>query len=143
MTSIRRYEDWPLRLDAAILALSDREFQYGDYDCALVVAELIAAMTGADFAEEFRYDTKLKSLRIIRDKGDGTIDGLADYVATRWELPECGINFANRGDPVLCDTELGRTFGVIDLTGRLIVCAAARGFVRLPLATGVRAWHLG
>jgi hypothetical protein len=51
---MKRYEDWPQRLVAAIEAARGRPFSWGAMDCCLFAADVVLAMTGVDYAAGFR-----------------------------------------------------------------------------------------
>lgn len=51
---MQRFPDWPVRLEAFLLANQARAFEWGKWDCSLFVADAIHEMTGLDPALRLR-----------------------------------------------------------------------------------------
>lgn len=82
MTS--RYPDWRIHLEAYLHDVWREPFVYGQHDCGLFAAGAVKAMTGQDFAEEYRggYKTLAGALRRLKRKG---FDSHADLAASLFE----------------------------------------------------------
>lgn len=87
-------------------------FEWGKYDCCLFTADMIEVMTGEDIAKDFRgkYDNEVAAKRLLAEKG-----GLVAYMDSLYEQVE--LNYAQRGDAVLVDTDLGPAIGIFWLGG--------------------------
>ena len=127
-----RYQDWPSRLHRYIESIKETPFKYGIYDCGLMAAGCIHAMTGEDFAEEFRgYASSREALDSIkRVTGSASIAKLGGYVASKHGLTEVPILMAQRGDLAIVRN---RRFGIVALTGSEIYVPAKTGVIRVPL----------
>jgi hypothetical protein len=107
MTDIVRRHDWPEVAAAFIESRRKAAFSFGANDCALFVADAWHAMTGIDFAAEFRgYRSQRKALRLVRESG-----GMRALVL-RAGLVEKPKEFAQRYDVVLVPTEGWETLGL-------------------------------
>ena len=133
---MRRFDDWPTRLNAAIAA--PFSFQWGKTDCALRACHVAQAITGVDLAERYagRYSTPLGAARVIRRAG---FDTLAELVADA--LPEIPTARARRGDLVVIDTQDGDALGVAMPPHCL--AAGPNAWRVLPLGAAVRAFKIG
>ncbi|AVJ51776.1 hypothetical protein Vid5_gp21 [Pantoea phage vB_PagS_Vid5] len=82
-------------------------FAWGSNDCAMFAADAVLLICGTDFAKEFRgkYKTEVGAKRSIAKQG-GMIEVL------NGKLEAIHPNFAQRGDVVLFDGELGATLGI-------------------------------
>lgn len=139
---MKRFEDWPTRLDAFFLSRKNEPFVWGKNDCCLFAADAIVAMTGEDFAARFRgtYDDLKSAVKILREMGK-SISGLASDLAKLEEIP---ILFAQRGDVVLIDGELGESLGIVALDGVSIAGPGvdAEGLIFLPINVSKKAWRI-
>lgn len=95
--AIRRLPDWPQRLSRAIEAKRTQPHAWGQNDCALCAADLVAAMTGQDFGAPFRgrYSDEDGARAILETLGHADLASLADSVLPR------GEGRVMRGDLVL------------------------------------------
>ena len=66
-----RLSNWTAPLIEYLAAAARRPFKPGHHDCALFAAGAVAAMTGTDFAAQWRgrYTTLRGGLRVIRRAG--------------------------------------------------------------------------
>lgn len=136
-----RYQDWDQRLFKAEKELANAEMQYGDFDCCLATVKLLESMTGVNYAAGIKGYKNRKGARSIIAQY-GSLDQLVESIAAEHKLQEVPVNFAHRGDPVIVEHNLGRSLGLIDLTGRSIIVAQGRGFTRVPRHMAERAWRL-
>lgn len=102
-----KYVDWPQRVATTLEAARERPFVWGEFDCCLFAADVIAAQTGTDLAKELRgrYRTELGAARVLKKAGG--IEALLDAHFSR--VPP---GMAQRGDVLLFDGEQGPTLGV-------------------------------
>lgn len=70
-----RREDWPEILMDHIEAAKTRPFSWGKMDCALFAADIVRALTGEDYAAEFRgrYSTSRGAATALTRYGKGTL----------------------------------------------------------------------
>lgn len=134
---VRRFEDWPRRLAAAIEAARGRPFCWGTHDCALFAADVGEALTGKDFAAEFRgrYTTRAAAVALL-----GALGGLEAVVTAALGAPRPLPTLAQRGDVVTVDTEDGPALGICN--GAQAVCAGPEGLQLAPMSMWRKAWEV-
>ncbi len=138
-----RFEDWPSRLHAFLEAAHGRPFSWGRWDCCILAADAVQAMTGADPLGPFRgrYRTALGAARLLTPMG-----GLAGGCTRLLGAPIAPL-LAQRGDVVVVDSPTGAggplACGVVDLTGRAAACPGEASLVFVPLARARQAWRIG
>jgi len=105
---MKRFPDWPQRLAAAIAARRDVPHIWGQNDCALFAADLVAAETGQDFGAMFRgrYSDEEGAKAILAAHGWATLADVADHCLPRRE------GRPRRGDLVLEEGRFGPFLGV-------------------------------
>lgn len=132
-----RLENWPQIL-ADFIAAADRPFRWGSWDCGLMAADCILAMTGIDIAAEFRgrYTTARGARRVMR----GSMAEMMARVSSAYGMPEVMATLARRGDMVMVDTPLGDALGIC--VGTRVACAGPNGLTLLPLSAARRAWRI-
>ncbi|MBC2731386.1 hypothetical protein [Thiobacillus sp.] len=132
-----RVETWPQVL-AEFLADADRPFEWGTWDCGLMAANCVQAMTGVDIAAEFRgrYKTAKGARRVMR----GAMGEMMTRVAATYGMPEIDIRLAQRGDMVMIETPLGEALGIC--TGPTVACTGPDGLVFRPMSRALRAWRI-
>jgi len=106
-----RFPDWPEKLVSYINSEQDKPFRWGKNDCALFTCGGIFAITGTDYAKEFRgkYKTEKGSYRILkRIENVSTLEELAN----RYLGDSIAVSHARRGDIVLHDFPAGKALGI-------------------------------
>lgn len=105
-----RLPDWKSRLIAYLAEAAHKPFQPGVHDCALFSAGAVLAMTGVDFAADWRgrYTTLNGGLRVLRKAG------FADHI----ELAAMSFDavhpaFAQVGDLAVIPSPEGDILGVL------------------------------
>lgn len=94
-----RHNDWPALMAEAIKKAGKQGFSWGENDCCLFACDVVLAITGVDYAEEFRgrYKTEIGAARALKNIGAGSlIDTVDKIVGERKPLAR-----AMRGDFVL------------------------------------------
>lgn len=105
---MKRFPDWPERLNAYIEGRRERPFCWGSNDCALFAADAVEAITGETLGKAWRkYKTAKGAAQII--KRAGGMRGLAEKAG----LVEKPVGLAQRGDVVLVAVEGRETFGIV------------------------------
>lgn len=130
---IKRREDWLERLES-YMARPTPPWSYGEFDCALDVANAVEAMTGTDLGADWRgkYKTRAGGLKLVRAAGHSSH---FDVFAAVMEGVPPGA--ANVGDVV----ELpGRTLGIVQ--GRFVWAASEAGRVLVPTEQVTRALRI-
>lgn len=133
-----RYEDWPLRLAAAIEAARGRPFSWGAQDCCLFAADVVRALTGEDLAAPFRgrYASRAQAVAILGARG-----GLEAVVTSVLGAPLATPLLARRGDVVMVATADGPALGICADRGVCWLTGPA-GLVRCWLRDAARAWRV-
>lgn len=144
---LTRVPKWPAALDAFLLANAAREFQYGDWDCCLFVADAIQAMTGTDIAAKFRgeYESRKEALQVGEEFcGAASIKAIVESVTAEYGMEPIPMNLARRGDMVAISRQNGRdlSLGIVSLTGRDILIAGKVGWGPIHIERGARAWRV-
>lgn len=136
---MRRFDDWPVRLDAAVEAARLRPHRWGQHDCALWAASVVHELTGVDPAAHLRgtYTSKIGALRVMADHGDLiTLGGNALGAS----VP---IAMAGRGD--VCLGRFDENHGGVCLgicIGDRVAFTGLDGLVFVPLLDCELAWHV-
>jgi len=123
-----RLSNWQSLLTAYIGQVGAMPFEEGTNDCALFLAGGVMAMTGQDFAAEYRgsYTTIRGGLRMLRKRG------FEDHIAlAKHHLAEKPIAFAQAGDGAVIDTPEGAALGIVQ--GHLVYVLREDGLAYLPL----------
>ena len=134
-----RCEDWFDRLAVVIDKHEALPFEYGSSDCALIVFEAVAAITGempATFAA-CNYHDAASARTTLRDNG---VDHLADLLAL--ELDEIHPAFAGPGDVGICDYPGAIIGGGVIVVGLDVIGKGYNGTVRLPRSALSRAFRV-
>lgn len=133
---LRRFPDWPKRLDQAIEAGRSKPFVWGSHDCVLFAADVVLALTGEDLAAQWRgqYDSAETALRAIH-KGGGLITMAADALGE--PVP---VLSARRGDVVLYRDERGPSLGIC--LDRKCAFTGVDGLTFKSLKECEQAWHV-
>lgn len=126
-----RQKGWQGRLVAYLDTAGRRPFAEGQHDCALFAAGAVQAMTGIDYAADYRgrYSTTRGGLRVLRR------DGFADHVAlAAAHFPETGTPVP--GDLAAVPSEEGPALGVVQ--GEHVYLLAPGGMSLAPIAAASR-----
>lgn len=103
----KRRIDWQDQLLVQALVYENRPFEWGKADCCLFAADAVLAMTGVDHAADFRgrYTTEIGAKRLLLKKG--SLETFLDS-----ELMAIPVDYVQRGDVVLIQTDTGPTLGI-------------------------------
>lgn len=131
-----RVDQWPEILAAEIERARNRPFQWGTHDCALMAADIVLAMTGVDYAAEFRgrYRSALGAARLLK-RGGGLWAVLDRQLGA--SVPAA---MAQRGDVVLARFAAGDTAGVC--VGGQSAFPGLQGVVFRPTIECLAAWRV-
>ncbi len=134
---MRRFEDWPRRLAAAIEAARGRPFSWGEHDCALFAAGVVRELTGEDLAASFRgrYRSKAEAVAILGARG-----GLEAVATSALGAPLGTPALAQRGDVVLVQTDEGLALGIC--CGPHAAVTGPQGLAFAPMPAWLKAWRV-
>lgn len=131
-----RRPDWESRLIAFVEVNRARPHAYGQWDCLLMSAGAVKAVTGKDHGTKKhrgKYRSAATASRYLRSLGFDSAEAMLDGF-----LPEKPVGFAHRGDLVLASD------GVPALCmGEFALSVGEQGFVTVPRADWRKAWRVG
>lgn len=136
-----RVEHWPMRLAEVIDAAQVKPFGYGTYDCALLAADCVLAITGIDYAAELRgYTSKADAYRIVSEYG--SFEAMVTALLKRDPIHPA---FACRGDvvlglPSLMPDEQGESIGIC--LGARCAFPTSIGLVMADMSAARLAWRI-
>lgn len=106
-----RFENWPALLIEALDAARGKQFKFGEFDCALFAADIIAAMTGTDLAAKYRgkYSSELGYKKLLGKSR--RLEAVIEAAVVDCE--EINALLAQRGDLVLYDGTNGVSAGIV------------------------------
>ncbi len=142
---MKRFDDWPARLDSFLEERLWKPFAWGANDCCIFACDAVLAMTGTDLALAFRgsYFTARQALETLRKNFDtSSIAEMADATARIYKLRTVPASFAQRGDVMLLNREFGESLGIVSLDGLGIWAPGEERLAELPFAEGLRAWRI-
>jgi hypothetical protein len=131
MGPVKRLNDWEVRLEDAIQATPP--FAWGAADCCTFAARIVKAITGKDFAEQFRYRDAFGAKRILSRYGG--VEG----IATRFLGVPKESGLASRGDVVLVQSPKSM---LAICAGHVIAAQGDGGVLFLPLSAALKAWSV-
>lgn len=137
-----RHPLWEARLLEFVEANRDRPHEWGRWDCLLMTAAAVHAVTGKDHGRGHRgkYRSLASAYRHLHRLGFTSPETLLDSL-----FDEKPIGFAQRGDLVLCRTDSGNNPGVCMGDFALVVAQAGEREGLLPVhrAEWLKAWAIG
>ncbi len=140
---LKRLDNWPEALAAALEHVQNKPFEWGENDCCLFACNIVEAITGTDLASPFRgYKNRTEAFEVI--KGYGGIGKLAESVAQEFSIPEIEPLKARRGDVFLFNNGNGETLGIC--RGDLVLAPGKEKLDGLPITKvldTLRAWEIG
>lgn len=127
---MKRLDDWPNQLQAAINRFDGVPWVWGETDCWQFAAAAIAAVTGADFIGTYagQYRSRLSALARVRGRGHRSFTDAAVAELARIGAEQVPPQFARVGDIgiTICETMCVRTaagFIARGADGRMYVAA--------------------
>lgn len=137
--TICRYHDWRSRLSAYLYEIAHKPFVWGEHDCALFAAGAVQAMTGQDFAANYRgrYKTFRGGLRHLRKAGFA--DHAAFAVSLFEEVPPAS---AHVGDVAAVEIEGGIALGVVQGQRIYVLRPDEAGIGTVGLLDAARTFHV-
>lgn len=133
-----RKENWPQLLNEYLNEIRDREFEWGVFDCCIMCAGAVKAITGEDLMSEFRgkYSSEESSDDVLAEIGEGDLH--KTLVAKLGESVD-GAH-GKRGDVAYHEPT-----GICGIVyGRNALFIGDEGFVILPMILrGIKAFKVG
>lgn len=133
-----RLAGWPEALVAAIEAARHRPFAWGEHDCAIMAADVVRAITGRDWYEDWRGTYATEEALAARVEPFGGVEGALASVMAAFGAQEIDPAFAQRGDVVLVHIGNEEMVGIA-LDDRVAV-AGLDGLGFAPRRMARRAW---
>lgn len=139
-----RRPDWRERLSAYVLTVRAARFAPGTFDCALLAAGAVEAMTGQDPAAAFRrrYRSVQGGLKRLRETGHDGIEAAVAALFPPVPVALAGVGdiavLAAEGPAVTAGAEVA--LGVVEGEHILVVTGAGLGFG--PLLSAQRAYRV-
>ena len=133
--TIQRFEDWPKRLSAYIIAHREIPFAWRENDCLSFVANCVKELTGKDFYASFNNYTDEATARELME-----LNGGAEGIITQClGEPKRSPRYATRGDVALV---MGPEpcAGIVDDSGQRVAVMTEKGMIRAPLRAAVKVW---
>jgi hypothetical protein len=142
---LKRTEHWATReLNQFLTTNVNAPFVWGVFDCCLMPADAIKAMTGIDIADDFRgkYKDQASAFALIKSvTGGTTVADAAAHCASKHGLKEWSHPLlAKRGDLVVLRDAAELIAGIVHLNGRHAISVGPSGLKRIPLTAVTRAW---
>lgn len=110
---------------------------WGTWDCCLAAADEVQAITGIDFAKDYRgYTDKAGAYRALQRVCQG---GVREAATRELGQPQPAL-MAQRGDVCLVSTELGEALGWC--IGSKVACAGPTGLTFIPLKQALVSWRV-
>jgi len=132
-----RREDWAERLAEIVEARRETPFAWGVHDCALFSADCVQAMTGIDYAQDFRGTYR---------SAKGALDALGHRDLAQIldeEFERIAPAYMGRGDVCLVDTGAELTGPACAVcVGALVVVAGIDGLQFFGASQALSAWRV-
>lgn len=129
-----RVSNWPAALSAKVEEWRLRPFAYGSADCLQFAGDVVLALTGVDYRDQFPAYGSQEQAEAIMAGG-----GVAGLLSGLFGLPKAAAQ-AMRGDIVLIDFGDGLAAGVC--LGVVCCAPGPAGLVFRPTAQAVAAWSI-
>lgn len=133
-----RRHNWATHLAIAVETAKSKTFQWGTFDCMLFAADVVYAMTGVDYAKEFRgtYDSEFGAYRLIAAYGSE-----ADLLTRVIGVSSVQSSQGMRGDVVLASLPTP-TVGVCMGVNCAFLASGEKGIIFLPRSVITQVWRI-
>ena len=133
--SARRH-DWQTRFAAFAIERAALPFAWGHNDCCLFAADAVLALTGEDFARDWRgsYTSATAAARLLSQRG-----GLPQIASDALGAAISPL-MANLGDVVLVENSGRELLAVCN--GTSVICPGEAGLVVLGMDAATAAWRV-
>ncbi|MCF6267638.1 MAG: hypothetical protein L3J57_13995 [Desulfuromusa sp.] len=133
-----RLPDWQSRLYNEIQARMNVPFQWGENDCLMFVSDMVLAVTGIDYAADYRdlyTDEDAANNIMLQLTPEGTVTGIIDLFFDRIPVLQ-----ASRGDLVARPSHPSPAAGICAGGGCYFV--GPDGLFKWPLQSCITAWRV-
>lgn len=132
-----RLPDWQVHFERFIEEHRTLPFAWGKHDCCLFAANSVFAITGIDYAKDFRdtYNSTSSAARVIAKFGD--LESVAIHLLG---YPPVSVMYADIGDVILTNQD-GRDLLAV-CNGSTMLAPGEHGLVTLETYTGLRTWKI-
>ncbi len=141
---MQKVENWTSKLDTYLTSTMDLPFKVGHHCCCIAVAHCLKEITGENVVRGIFKGVKnqKKADKILDEYGD--VYGVAEHIATLYDIKEIPISYATGGDVVVLSIPEDRiALGIIGLNGRHIYTAARPcGWATFPLSHAKKAYRI-
>ena len=139
---VKRCEDWPIKLEAAIINRSDTKFEYGKHDCCMAVASIIEAMTGTTIGGTLRKYKNERGAKVVLARYGG-VRGVAEHLSKEIGATAISPKLAQRGDVVLVNIGEDESLGIVSMNGRdAFIAGKPSGWRSFPVETWICGWRI-
>lgn len=130
-----RLSNWPSALSVFVESRRRAPFEWGVNDCAIFTADAVMAITGVDYAAEYRgqYHTYEESKELLNRNG---YDGMVSVLEKIFNATD--PNHIKRGDIAIFTGRYGLTMGIC--TGNHIVSPGECGIELIPMSAAEKGW---
>jgi len=130
-----RHPQWESRLNEFVVKNRKRPYEPSRFDCLLMPAEAVKAVTGKDHGRGHRgkYKSTATAYRYLKSLGFDSPEAYLDSL-----FDEKPVGFAQRGDLVLARTETGDNPGVC--MGAYAYVAGEDGLLKAARVLWLKAW---
>ncbi|GHF18256.1 hypothetical protein GCM10017044_10960 [Kordiimonas sediminis] len=145
---MKRFYDWPERLDAAVRGRLRMPFAYGQHDCCMAAADLIHAVTGVDPMKAYRgqYHSAASAVRLFHSAGHSSLVTAVDSALTAHGAHTIQVLQASIGDLVIAQTALPDALGSDACgiaVGERALFPSDVGWISLPVRQAHTAYRIG
>lgn len=132
-----RLQNWQIHFEKFIADNRKAPFVWGKHDCCLFAANSVLAITGIDYAKDFRnsYDSAISAAKLIAEFGG--LDGVASKLLNAQPVP---VGYADVGDVLLASQE-GRGLLAV-CNGSTMLAPGLDGLITLETYTALKTWKI-
>ena len=146
MTSLcYRLPGWEAKLHAAINSRRALPFHRARNDCVRFTCEVIEAITGVYLGDHWvkDYRSNLAAKRLLVRLGPDGFFSAANEVFVNVGFSPIGWEWAQRGDPVFFNSNVGRgEQGLAICVGQMAVTPGKDQMIAVPMNKARAAWHI-
>jgi hypothetical protein len=131
-----RHKHWQIFYGKITEAYKDKPFKWGEHDCVLWAANVVAAITGEDYGAEWRgtYDSALSAARLLESLGG------AEALVTKFLGQPIPVAMANVGDVLLL--KQGDWDMLAICNGQTMLAPGPKGLAVHSTLSALKAWKV-
>ena len=136
---MNRIPTWRIQLGAAEDRMRSSTFEWGRYDCAQAVVQVLEAITGEDLSGRWAYTSQREAL----DLSGADLLAFAEREFADLGLRKVDPYFAQSSDVAIADTAGDGVLAFAFIgTGGTALAVSAKGLVNVPLERVRVAWRV-